>query len=182
VTERCETTLPGVWAAGDCAETNHLVSNRPVWLPLGATANKMGRVAGANAAGARERFPGIAGTSIVRVAGLGVAFTGLNSAQARLDGFRPASAVIDAQDRPRYFRGRKLQVELVADLGTRRLLGATVAGDECVRGAINVAATALAARMSLDDFLSLDLAYTPPYAAATDPLLIAARQLARELR
>lgn len=182
VTDRCETTLSGVWAAGDCAETNHLVSNRPVWIPLGATANKMGRVAGANAAGARERFPGIAGTSIVRVAGLGVALTGLNSAQARLDGFRPVSAVIEAQDRPRYFRGRKLQVELVADLGTRRLLGATAAGDEGVRGAINVAATALAARMTLDDFLSLDLAYTPPYATAMDPLLIAAQQLARELR
>lgn len=181
VTDRCETTLPGVWAAGDCAETNLIVGGRPVWIPLGATANKMGRVAGANAAGARERFPGVAGTSIVRVAGLGIALTGFNSAQARLDGFRPAAAVIEAQDRPRYFRGRKLQVELVADRGTRRLLGATIAGDEGVRGAINVVATALAARMTLDDFLALDLAYTPPYATVMDPLLIAAQQLAREL-
>lgn len=182
VNDRCETTLHGVWAAGDCAETHHLVSGRPVWIPLGATANKTGRVAGANAAGGRERFPGIAGTSIVRVAGLAVASTGLNSAQARMDGFRPASAVIEAQERPRYFRGRKLQVELVADRGTRRILGATVAGDEGARGAINVVATALASRLTLDDFLSLDLAYTPPYSTVMDPLLIAAQQLARELR
>ena len=61
VDERMETNLPGVFAAGDCAETVHLVSGRPVWIPLGTTANKMGRVAGANAAGARERFPGICG-------------------------------------------------------------------------------------------------------------------------
>jgi NADPH-dependent 2,4-dienoyl-CoA reductase/sulfur reductase-like enzyme len=181
VSDRCETTLPGVWAAGDCAETNHIVSGRPVWIPLGTTANKMGRVAGANAAGGRERFPGVAGTSIVRVAGLAVASTGLNVAQARLEGFRPAGAVIEAQDRPRYFRGRKLQVELVADRGTHRLLGCTVTGDEGARGAINVVATALASRMTLDDFLSLDLSYTPPYSTAMDPLLIAAQQLAREL-
>ncbi len=182
VTDQCETTLPGVWAAGDCAETHLIVSGRPVWIPLGATANKMGRVAGANAAGLRQRFPGVAGTSIVRIAGLGVALTGLNPEQARLDGFRPAAALIEAPDRPRYFRGRQLQVELIADCATRRLLGATIAGDEGVRGAINVVATALAARMTLDDFLSLDLAYTPPYAAAMDPLLIAAQQLAHELR
>jgi len=99
-----------------------------------------------------------------------------------LNGFRPASAVIEAQDRPRYFRGRKLQVELVADGGTGRLLGAAAAGDEGARGAINVVAAALAARMTLDDFLQLDLAYTPPYSTVTDPLLIAARQLARALR
>jgi NADPH-dependent 2,4-dienoyl-CoA reductase/sulfur reductase-like enzyme len=177
VTDRCETSLAGVWAAGDCAETTHIVSGSPVWIPLGTTANKMGRVAGANAAGARERFPGVVGTSIVRVAGLGVGITGLSAAQARLDGLRPATALIEAPDRPRYFRGRKLQVELVADRGSRRLLGAAVAGDEGVRGAINVVATALAARMTLDDFLNLDLAYAPPYSTVMDPLLIAAQQL-----
>ena len=66
VREDLETNLPGVYAAGDCAETTHLVTGKPVWIPLGTTANKMGRVAGANAAGARERFPGIVGTSIIR--------------------------------------------------------------------------------------------------------------------
>jgi NADPH-dependent 2,4-dienoyl-CoA reductase/sulfur reductase-like enzyme len=181
VSDRCETTLPGVWAAGDCAETTHVVSGRPVWIPLGTTANKMGRVAGANAAGGRERFPGVMGTSIVRVAGLGIATTGLSSGQARLDGFRPASVVIEARDRPKYFRGRKLQVELIADRGTRRLLGAAVAGDEGSRGAINVVATAIAGRMTVDDFVNLDLAYTPPYSTVMDPLLIAAQQLVREL-
>ena len=51
VTERLETNLSGVFAAGDCAEATHLLTGRPVWLPLGTTANKMGRIAGANAAG-----------------------------------------------------------------------------------------------------------------------------------
>ena len=67
VDERMETSLSGVFAAGDCAEAVHLVTGRPAYIPLGTTANRMGRMAGACAAGARERFGGIVGTSIVKV-------------------------------------------------------------------------------------------------------------------
>ena len=179
--ERMETSLNGVYAAGDCAETTHIVTGQPVWIPLGTTANKMGRVAGANAAGRRARFPGVAGTSIVRACGLGVAVTGLSEAEARAAGFDPVSARITARDRSRYFRSRPATVSLVADRRTRRLLGGFVVGEHEVAGRINVIAAALAARQRLDDFEQLDLAYAPPYAPVWDPLLIAAQQLAKLL-
>src|ERR1043165_5611752 len=73
--DHMETNIRGVYAAGDCAEVTHLVTGRPTYIPLGTTANKAGRVAGANAAGRRERFPGIVGTAIVSVCGLGVGVT-----------------------------------------------------------------------------------------------------------
>lgn len=181
VDDRTSTSLQGIYAAGDCCEVQHLVSGRPVWIPLGTTANKMGRVAGANAAGRNERFAGVAGTSIVRVCGLAVAFTGLSAAQAKQDGFRPVAAVIEARERPKYFRGRKVTVQLVADQGSRRLLGGAVVGDEGVTGRINTIATALAGRLTVDDFAFLDLAYAPPYATVMDPLLIAAQQLLKAM-
>jgi NADPH-dependent 2,4-dienoyl-CoA reductase/sulfur reductase-like enzyme len=81
--DRMETNLHGIYAAGDCAETMHLVTGRPTWIPLGTTANKTGRVAGANAAGSRERFAGVVGTSIVGIFGMGFATTGLSVEQAR---------------------------------------------------------------------------------------------------
>ncbi len=90
--ERMRTNLPGVYAAGDCAETTHLVTGRPAYIPLGTTANKMGRVAGANAAGRRERFAGVVGTAIVNIFGLGVAFAGLSVEQARREAFSPLAA------------------------------------------------------------------------------------------
>src|SRR5206468_5375636 len=74
--DRMETSVRGIFAAGDCAEVTHLVTGRPAWIPLGTTANKCGRVAGANATGARERFPGIVGTAIVGIFGTGFATTG----------------------------------------------------------------------------------------------------------
>jgi NADPH-dependent 2,4-dienoyl-CoA reductase/sulfur reductase-like enzyme len=176
-TDRTETNLHGVFAAGDCAEAFHLVTGRPAWIPLGTTANKMGRVAGAVAAGRRDRFPGIAGTSIVRVCGLGVGVTGLSERQARREGFDPVTARIDARDKPGYFRGRPTSVSLTADRRSGRLLGATVLGEDGVAGRINVVATALTARLDLDQFAMLDLAYSPPFAPVWDPLLTAARQL-----
>src|ERR1019366_3891514 len=109
--DRMETNLRGVFAAGDCAEVTHLVTGRPTWIPLGTTANKAGRVAGACAAGAREGFPGVVGTT----------------------------------------------VELVADRTTRRLVGGSVIGEDGAAGRINVIATALHARMRVDEFEQLDL-------------------------
>jgi NADPH-dependent 2,4-dienoyl-CoA reductase/sulfur reductase-like enzyme len=141
----------------------------------------MGRVAGANAAGARERFAGVVGTAIVRVCGLGVAVTGLSLAQAKADGFDPVSIRIEHGERAAYFRGRRCTVSLLADRRSRRLLGATVLGEDGVAGRINVIATALTAEMTVDAFEQLDLAYAPPYALVWDPILIAAQQLIKLL-
>jgi CoA-dependent NAD(P)H sulfur oxidoreductase len=181
VDERMQTNLGGVYAAGDCAETMHLVTGRPAYIPLGTTANKMGRVAGANAAGARERFAGVVGTVILRLFGIGIAITGLSVAQARREGFSPVSARIEARERARYFGGRMTTVELIADRASGRLLGGTVLGEYGVEGRINVIATALHNKMKADEFERLDLAYSPPFAATWDPLLIAAQQLGHKL-
>lgn len=179
--DRMETNVRGVYAAGDCAEVTHLVTGRPTYIPLGTTANKCGRVAGANAAGGRERFPGIVGTSIVGIFGMGFATSGLSVAEARTEGFSPVEARIEAQARPRYFQGAKTTVELVADRASRRLIGGSVTGEEGAAGRINVIATALASRMRVDEFEQLDLAYSPPFATVWDPLLIAAQQLIKEI-
>ncbi len=179
--DRMQTNVNGIYAAGDCAEAQHLVTNRPAWIPLGTTANKMGRIAGANAAGARERFPGIVGTSIVGLFGLGVATTGLSVAQGHREGFQPVSALIEARSRPAYFDGRPTTVELVADRESRRLLGGTVLSEHDAAGRINVVATALHNQMKVDEFELLDLAYAPPFTPVWDPLLIAAQQLMKEL-
>lgn len=180
VNEFLETSVPGIYAAGDCAETHHLLLNAPAWIPLGTTANKMGRVAGANASGRRERFPGVLGTSILRVCGLAVGVTGLSEATAREAGFRPASATVEAHTRASYFGGETVKVKLVADRDNGRLLGGALVGTDGVEGRLNVLATAITAGLRVEEFQFADLCYAPPYAAVWDPLLIAAQQLLKE--
>jgi NADPH-dependent 2,4-dienoyl-CoA reductase/sulfur reductase-like enzyme len=179
VDEHMETNLPGIYAAGDCAEALHLVTGRPAYIPLGTTANKMGRVAGANAAGRRERLGGVAGTAILRIFGLGIGFSGLSVEQAGREGFSPISARVTAHSRAGYFDGKPITVELVADAGSRRLLGGTVWGEDGVEGRVNVIATALSGGMRVADVEQLDLAYAPPFATVWDPVLIAAQQLSK---
>ena len=181
VDQRMETSVPGIFAAGDCAEAEHLVTGRPAYIPRGTTANQMGRVAGACAAGGRARFAGIVGTSIVKVCKLGFAVTGLSVNEARKEGFDPASARITAQDHPKPFKAHPTTVELTADRRSRRLLGGTVIGEAGVPGRINLIAAALTCRMRVDDFEQLDLAYTPPFVPAVDPVVIAARELLKLL-
>jgi len=181
VDEHMETNLAGVYAAGDCAEAWHVVTGRPCYIPLGTTANRMGRIAGACAAGLRESFKGVVGTSIVRIGRLGFAMTGLSTADARRAGFDPVSVVISAPDRPKYFQGRETTVMLAADRLSRRLLGGWVCGSSEVAGRIDTLAAALTGRMCVEELEQLDLAYTPPFAPAADPLLVAARRLAKLL-
>ncbi len=180
VNEYLETSIPGIYAAGDCAETHHLLLHAPAWIPLGTTANKMGRVAGANVAGRRERFPGVLGTSILRVCGLAVGVTGLSEAAAREAGFRPVSATVEAHTRASYFGGESVKVKLIANRDNGRLLGGALVGTDGVEGRINVLATALTAGLCVEEFQFADLCYAPPYAAVWDPLLIAAQQLLKE--
>lgn len=179
--EHMETSLGGVYAAGDCAEARHIVTGRPVWIPLGTTANRMGRVAGACAAGARESFLGVAGTSAVKVAGLEVGMTGLCLEEARKEGFDAVAAAIEAPDRAKYFQAQMTRVELVAERRTGRLLGGTVTGAAAVAGRVNVIAAALTAGMRAQEFAQLDLVYTPPLAPVADPLILAAHQLRKLL-
>ena len=182
VNEYMETSAAGVFAAGDCAESFHRVSERPTYVPLGTTANKQGRVAGHNAGGIRARFHGIVGTAALKVFSLEVARTGLSLAEARAAGFRPRHAIARAASRARYLGGKDLTVMLVADPDSGRLLGAQMAGPEGVAKRIDVFATALEARMTVEQIARLDLSYSPPFAPVWDPVLIGAQEMLRELK
>jgi len=177
-----QTSLDGVWAAGDCCEAYHRILRRNAWIPLGTTANKQGRIAGANAIGARERFAGIVGTAGFRVFDLEVARAGLGLEAARAEGFEPVSVTIRQRSRAHgYPGGAPIQVTLVADRPTGILLGAELVGREGAALRVNVIAAALAAHMTVADVRGLDLVYAPPFAPVWDPVLVAANQLAKKV-
>lgn len=106
VDARMETSVAGVFAAGDCAESHHRLTQKPVWGPLGDIANLQGRVAGENAAGGDARFPGVLGTAIFKTFDLNVGLTGLSETAARAAGFNPVATLITARDKARYIRER----------------------------------------------------------------------------
>lgn len=182
VDNRMQTNVNSIYAAGDCAETRHLVSGRPVYFPLGTTANKMGRVAGENAAGGRAQFEGIVGTLATKVFELEVARTGLTTAEARAAGFHPCSATIHTASRAKYLGGTSLTATLLWDRPSGRFIGFQLAGKEGTAKRVDAGAVALHAGMLVADMLHLDLSYAPPFAPVWEALLIAAGKSVKESR
>jgi NADPH-dependent 2,4-dienoyl-CoA reductase/sulfur reductase-like enzyme len=169
------TSAPDVYAAGDCAESHHLVTGKPVWIPLGTTANKHGKVAGANATGAEETFGGIVGTAVFKVFGLEIGRTGLGQRDIDELGIEAVTAPSTQPSRAHsYPGGTEVTTVLFVETKTGLLLGAQMAGREGVAGRIDTLATALHAEMTVEQVESLDLAYAPPFAPVYDPILIAA--------
>lgn len=178
VNDRMQTNLPSVFAAGDCCESYHRISRRPVYAPLGDIANKHGRIAGANIGGQSLSFPGIVGSICFKLFGLEVASTGLTAEQAREAGLEATSATIRGVSRAHSFpEAGELRLRLVAETEGGRLLGAQAVGDHGVVSRINALATALTGGLSVEELAYLDLAYAPPFSGAWDPVHIAAQQL-----
>jgi NADPH-dependent 2,4-dienoyl-CoA reductase/sulfur reductase-like enzyme len=168
------TSLPGVFAAGDCVALQHLVLGRPAWIPLGPAANKTGRVAGTVAAGGAAAFAGMVGTAVVKVFGLEVARTGLTLAEARAAGLAATATDVVSRSRAKYYPGAQpLHVRLV-HTPEGRLLGGQLAGREGAAKRIDVLATALHAGLTVTGLAELDLGYAPPFAPVYDPVLAAA--------
>ena len=175
------TNIPNVYSAGDCAEVYHLVMGKPAYIPLGTTANKQGRIAGANIAGANVPFGGVVGTAVSKVLDLEVARTGLTEEQARALGYDVSATTVKSQSNAHYYPGAvPIHVKLIFESQTLRLLGGQIISQKGAAKRIDVLATALHQKMTIDDIRALDLSYAPPFSPVWDPILVAANVAAKE--
>jgi NADPH-dependent 2,4-dienoyl-CoA reductase/sulfur reductase-like enzyme/rhodanese-related sulfurtransferase len=175
VDERLQTSDPDIYAAGDMCEVTQRISGRKVRVPLAGPANRQGRIAATNALGGSLRYGGATGTSVVKVFEATAGMTGLSEKAAREAGLEVGVAIIHKDHHAGYYPGaQELSLKLVYERGDGRLLGGQAFGRAGVDKRIDVLATALQARMTLDDLAELDLAYAPPYSAANDPVNLAA--------
>jgi len=182
VNEKMETSAEGVYAAGDCAETTHLITRKKVWIPLGSTANKQGRVVGVNVCGGNAAFPGVMGTTVFKTFDFNAAKTGLSMREAEKEGLHPIQAVVRGYDRAHYYPGGKEStLKVIAEKETGRILGGQAVGEGPSDKFIDILAMALHARMTCQQLASVDLAYAPPFSPALSPIIVAANVLMNKL-
>jgi NADPH-dependent 2,4-dienoyl-CoA reductase/sulfur reductase-like enzyme/rhodanese-related sulfurtransferase len=182
VNERMETSAEGIYAAGDCAETTHLVTGKRIWIPLGSTANKQGRVVGANVCGGNATFPGVMGTTIFKAFDFNAAKTGLSMREAEKEGFHPVQAIVRGYGQAHYYPEEKESaLKVIADKETGRILGGQAVGNGPSDKFIDVLAMALHGKMICRDLSNVDLAYAPPYSPALSPVIVAANALLNKL-
>jgi NADPH-dependent 2,4-dienoyl-CoA reductase/sulfur reductase-like enzyme len=176
------TSLPDVFAAGDCAATWHRLLGE-TYLPLGTTAHKQGRVAGENAAGGDREFAGSLGTQVVKIFDQAAARTGLRDHEATAAGFDPVTIQSEADDHKAYYPGsHRITMRFTGDRGTGRLLGVQLFGHRHAEIAkrIDIAATAIFHNMTTDAVSDLDLSYTPPLGSPWEAIQAGAQAWARQ--
>ena len=182
VDEYMRTNIPDIFASGDCATARNYITNKDMYLPLGTTANKQGRIAGENAAGGNARFRGIAGSAITKVFDLFVGKTGLSSEEALRNGFHPIEDVIEDITRASYYPGNKpIWIKVIADRKSGRVLGSQIVGGEGVKERIDLISLALLLKADITDLASYDACYVPPASPVWEPVNIAASQIAKKL-
>jgi NADPH-dependent 2,4-dienoyl-CoA reductase/sulfur reductase-like enzyme len=178
VDHRQRTSADGVYAAGDCADTFHLVSRERVHIALGTVANKTGRVAGVNLGGGYASFPGVLGTAVTRVCAVEIARTGLSSTEADRAGFEYLVGTAQATSRAGYVDDTQpVLAKVLVERGTGRIIGGQVVGADRVGKRIDTVATAITAGMTADEFGFLDLAYAPSVSPLWDVFQLALRNL-----
>ena len=185
VNRRMETNIPDIYAAGDCAETYHRLLEKNVYLPLGTTAHKQGRIAGENAVGGNREYMGTLGTQSVKIFNLVAARTGLKDDEALKEGLSPLSADVLTWDHKVYYpHAEKMRVRITGDRKSGRLLGVQIIGayGTEVSKRIDTAAAAIHNGMTVESLNDLDLSYTPPLSSPWDPVQAAAQTWSRANR
>ncbi len=178
VDKHMKTSDENIYACGDCAEMNFVITNTPVWVPMGSTANKTGRCAAINVCGGDEEFPGILSSAVTRCLKLTISKTGLTEKAAIALGYDIVTATVTKYDKVGYMPDAKnITLKLVADKNTGKLLGGQAVGYGDTDKRINTLTAAILGGLTAEEFEQNDLTYAPPFSTTIDPLLNAAQIL-----
>ncbi|GAA0863743.1 FAD-dependent oxidoreductase [Paraclostridium tenue] len=171
VNEYMQTNDEDIYAVGDCVTVKNILSGKPVWSPMGSSANKEGRCVAKTISGEKTPFNGVLGTGIVKLLNLNAARTGLTEKDAKNLGYEVESVIVPIDDKAHYYPDSKMIIiKLIADKNSKKVLGAQIFGEGNVDKQIDIVATAITFNATIGDLQNLDLAYAPPFSTAIHPL------------
>jgi NADPH-dependent 2,4-dienoyl-CoA reductase/sulfur reductase-like enzyme/rhodanese-related sulfurtransferase len=175
VNRQMRTADERIFAVGDAVEVTDVVTGQETVLPLAGPANRQGRTAADAIAGREVSFRGVQATAVVGVFGLTVASTGASEKGLRRAGVSGFGKVyLHPGHHAGYYPGAKsIQLKLLFDLTTARVLGAQATGLEGVEKRIDVIATAIQMGGTVRDLAEAELCYAPQFGAAKDPVNLA---------
>ncbi len=183
VDNRMETSVKGVYAAGDLVQTYSRIDGTPTVMLLATSAYRQGMVAGTNAAGGNTAYPGALNTFLTVIGGLEVASTGYSLEMAKRLGYDAQAISTKGETKPHYMPdGREVELRVVVDAKDGRILGAQAVGEEGAGWRINIFALAIHGGMTLYDLMDTELSYSPPVSQMYDPISLLAEVGLKRLR
>jgi NADH oxidase (H2O2-forming) len=176
--------VEGVYAAGDCVEYPDFMTSQPNLIQLGTIAVRMGRVAGANAAGGNVTLLPLLGTTTSKLFGLEIGTVGLTTRDMNRRGMKPpVYGKTSTSTKPEYFpTGKPIAAKLLVNGDTHKVMGAQIVGGEDAAQRVNVIALAMMQRLTVEELAKLETCYAPPVAPIWDPIILVAESAARRLK
>jgi NADPH-dependent 2,4-dienoyl-CoA reductase/sulfur reductase-like enzyme/rhodanese-related sulfurtransferase len=165
------TSLPHVFAVGDCVQTMHALTGKPCLMPLSSLASRMGRIAANIIAGQDDSLGPVLGTTCLKIFDLAVAAVGLTVRQAVKAGFKANAVWGCFQDKAHFYpEARDLWATLIYDTASARILGVQAVGSNQSVALVNTASIMLGQKITLHQIRDFEPAYAPPFAVALDPI------------
>lgn len=170
VNENLETNLKGVYALGDSILVKNYLTNQDVAIPLAGPANRQGRIVAENIVGRNEKYKGSLGTAIVKIFELTAASTGLNERTLKQLNIPYEKIYLHPNNHAAYYPGASpISIKALYNKENKQILGAQALGVSGVDKFIDVIATSIKFKATIDDLSELELAYAPPFLSAKSP-------------
>jgi NADH oxidase (H2O2-forming) len=178
VDEQMRTSAPDVWAAGDCIEVPHSVTNIPIQGLSGSHAYSQGKVAGSNAAGGQRRYQPVSVPWGMVAGDWMIGGVSFSETLAIALGIPHVVGAAEGISRARYYPGvQKVRVKLLAEPGPLRLIGAQMVGTEGIKERADFLAMAVRTGITIGDLATMENVYSPPIGALNEPIALAAQNL-----
>jgi len=178
VDERMHTSAPEVWAAGDCIEVPHSVTDIPIQGLSGSHAYSQGKVAGTNAADGDRRYQPVSVPWGMVAGDWMIGGVSFSETLAIALGIPHVTGVAEGISRARYYPGvEKIRVKLLAEPGSLKLIGAQMVGREGIKERADFLAMAVRTGITITELATMENVYSPPIGALNEPIALAAQNL-----
>ena len=112
-----------------------------------------------------------------------IARTGLREAEAQQTGYEPLTIDFETWDHKVYYpNAHSIVIHIIGNINTRTILGAQIIGNYQgeVAKRVDIFATAIFHRMTIEQISDLDLSYTPPLSSPWNPVQMAAQAWSKQ--
>lgn len=181
VDDRLQTSMPNVYAAGDCIEERCFFTKKPMHSYLGPQSERQGVIAGKNAAGGEMKYGGSLNATVAKIGNYEIGITGMSSAEAVRKGIRTTFGRVSTKTKPEYNKtAEDLMVKMIFE--GNRLVGCQAIGGEAVDGIINLASYAMQHGATVDDLINMTYCFSPPVCSAPNPIILCAENAKRRMK
>lgn len=182
INEKMETSVPDIYAVGDCVETKDLILGSNTISQLGTTAVRESKTVARSITGRKSKFNPVLNAMVSKVGNLEFGAVGFTTSFAQQNNIKPVVEKVEALTRARYYPNAKpMDIKVICD-SEGVIIGCQIIAEERVAERIDTMTLAITEGLTCFDLSNVEFAYAPPVSMVTDPLILAVEEVSKKFR